>query len=103
MGTVDPIEEITRRYRLRWLGHVERKKPDELTSRLIHCKPTGISLKRGRPPLTLEELQRTDLIARGINNPEHYWFYAIDRKKWKTIVRTSTGLEDKNESDDTDE
>ena len=80
----DSMEAIIMRRRWRWIGHVLRKEPGNITRTALHWTPEG-KHKRGRPKntwcRTVEEERRT---------LQHTWGtiqkLAQNKKEWRTFV-----------------
>jgi hypothetical protein len=77
---LEPIEEVLRRTRLRWFGHVERRGPGEL---IRVCRDVTVPGRRpaGRPRKTWETLVEEDMQILGLRREE-----AADRKGWRAAI-----------------
>ena len=73
-----------RRGRLRWFGHVERKKVDDWVSACRNLKVVG-SRGRGRPRMTWRARSDGDMNDMGLR-PE----MAMDREKWRSGIMWRT-------------
>ena len=74
------ITEIVRRGRLRWFGHLERKRSDDWVSACRKYEVPGRK-GRGRSRKTWDECVRTDLRKGGIDAQ-----CAKDRDEWKNLI-----------------
>ena len=75
------IQEVMRDKRLRWFGHVERSGEDSWIRKCRDVKVEGTG-KRGRPPMSWEEVLRKDLRERGISPS-----CVGDRDKWRAACK----------------
>ena len=66
--------------RLRWLGHVLRKDPDDWVRKCMDYEVDG-KRPRGRPEKTWKDLVEKDMIATGLSRED-----AIDRERWRACV-----------------
>ena len=78
---VEPIEEVMRRGRLRWYGHVERMGDEDWVKR---CRDMEVAGKRarGRPRKTWMETVKGDMTVKGLKKED-----AQDRVKWRAALR----------------
>ena len=58
---VAPIEEKLVQHRLRWFGHVQRRRPEAPVRSGILSQDSNVTRDRGRPKLTWVETIRGDL------------------------------------------
>lgn len=82
---VEAINDVMRRNRLRWFGHVERKLDDDWVKRCMNLDVGGLR-PRGRPKKTWKETVNNDLETSGIRRED-----AQDRDKWRLIIHGKTG------------
>ena len=77
----DIMETIIKRRRWRWIGHVLRKEPGDITRAALHWTPEG-KRKRGRPKNTWRRTAERD--------EDHTWGIsrklAQNRQEWRTFV-----------------
>ena len=79
-----PIDEVIRKRRWRWIGHVLRRPPDAISRVAIRWTPAG-KRKRGRPKETWRRTVETEMKANGWtwNTIENS---ARDREQWRSLV-----------------
>jgi len=77
---LEPVGEVVRGNRLRWLGHVLRKDPDDWVRKCMDYEVEG-KRPRGRPEKTWKDLVEKDMIARGLSRGD-----AMDRERWRVGV-----------------
>src|SRR3989441_254845 len=77
---IEGVEEVVRRGRLRWFGHVERKEADDWVS---HCRNLAVvdGVKKGRPRKTWMECVKEDLEECGLKKED-----AQDRSLWRRSI-----------------
>ena len=83
------IEDKLREVRLRWFGHVKRKKP-EVPVRRCEKIVLGASMGgrgRGRPRKSWEEIIRQDLAILQLTEE-----MALDRNKWRSRIRVNESV-----------
>jgi len=78
---IDDIALVLQQNRLRWYGHVLRKKDDDRVKKCMEYKVEG-PRPRGRPKRTWTEVVPEDCQARKLNAED-----AMDRSKWIKDVR----------------
>ena len=80
----DSMEDIIMRRRWKWIGHVIRREPSNITRTALHWTPEG-KRKRGRPKNTWRRTVEAEL-----KSLHHTWGtiqkLARDRQKWRTFV-----------------
>ena len=77
---IEKIGDVMRRSRLRWIGHVLRKKEDDWVSKSMKMEVEG-SRGRGRPRMTTwEKVVERDMKARRLERRD-----AEDRVKWRAL------------------
>ena len=76
---IEKIGNVMRRSRLRWMGHVLRKKEDDWVRKSMKMEVEG-SRGRGRPRMTWEKVVERDMKARGLERRD-----AEDRVKWRAL------------------
>jgi hypothetical protein len=77
---VEPTGEVCRRNRLRWFGHVERKKNDDWVKRCTRMEVVG-KRPRGRPSKTWMSMLKDDM-KKGALSPVD----ARDRDLWRRSI-----------------
>ncbi len=82
MLDVDPIRQVLQRNRLRWFGHVERKKEDDGVKRAQNLVVDG-RRPRGRPRKTWTDVVKSDMKERNMTRE-----LAHDRTAWRAAVRS---------------
>ena len=78
---LQPIQETIRRNRLRWFGHVKRKKPEDGVKKEHDLVVDG-KRSKGRPRKTWDEVIKTDMKSRGLTCD-----MAQNRAAWKAAIR----------------
>ena len=80
----ESMEDILMRRRWRWIGHILRKKADDITKTALHWTPEG-RRKRGRPKNTWRRTVENEM-----TNLHHTWGsikkMAQDRREWRAFV-----------------
>ena len=80
----ESMEDILMRRRWRWIGHILRKKADDITKTALHWTPEG-RRKRGRPKNTWRQTVENEM-----TNLHHTWGsikrMAQDRREWRAFV-----------------
>ena len=79
------MEEVSRRNRLRWLGHVHRMENNRLPRQAMKWVPTGGRRKRGRPRKNWRAIIEDDLNVMGMSWEEAE-IAAGDRTTWRSCV-----------------
>src|ERR1044072_3697284 len=80
------VEELVRRCRLRWLGHVARMGEDRLPPRLLYGSLEG-KAKRGRPVGRWKDMIEADLKKTKVTR----WYNVVqDRASWRKVVNGET-------------
>lgn len=86
MANQEPLENVIRRRRWRWLGHTLRKDPNRITRQSIEWNPQG-KRHRGRPKMTWRRGLNKDL-----NAANKTWgevkVLAGDRNVWRRTVES---------------
>ena len=77
---VPSMEEVLRRKRLRWFGHVRRMDRARWPSKMLHGVMAGHT-KRGGHPHMWDRVLHDDLDRMDCDDP---WNLCLDRKAWKT-------------------
>src|SRR3989442_1930394 len=77
---IEGVEEVVRRGRLRWIGHVERKEADDLVSKWRNLEVVG-GVRRGRPRMTWMECVKEDMKECGLRKED-----AQDRSVWSRSI-----------------
>ena len=77
---IEGVADVVRRGRLRWFGHVERKRDDDWVSACRNIKVGG-SVGRGRSRKTWEEVIKGDLEAYGLDRKD-----AKNRDLWRSSI-----------------
>ena len=80
---VESIETITRKVRLRWFGHVERRDENHITKLCQNIEVEG-KRPRGRPKTTWSSTILNDLKKMGLTKE-----MAQDRASWRKRISTS--------------
>ena len=81
MLDIVPIEEVMRRRRLRWYGHVERMNDEEWVKRVRDLKVEG-KRPRGRPRISWARVLQEDMELTGLSQQT-----AHDRIRWKAALK----------------
>ena len=77
------VEELVRRCRMRWLGHVARMKEDRLPPQLLYGSLFEGKAKRGRPVGRWKDMIEADLKKTKLTS----WYNVVqDRESWRRIV-----------------
>ena len=76
---IEPLHEVLRRRRLRWLGHIWRKDDEEWVKKCVKWEANG-GRGRGRPRLRWREVVERDMKDRGMVVED-----AFDRQKWRML------------------
>ena len=77
---VKSISDVAGRGRLRWFGHLERKKADDWVSACRNIEVLAVKWKE-RSKKTWEECVRNDMILLGLKRE-----WAQDRVRWKDLI-----------------
>ena len=77
---IEGVEEVVRRGRLRWFGHVERKEADDWVSKCRNLVVVG-GVKKGRPRKTWMECVKEDMKECGLRKED-----AQDRSVWSRSI-----------------
>src|SRR2546425_12768400 len=77
---IEGVEEVVRRGRLRWFGHVERKEADDWVSKCRNLEVVG-GVRRGRPRMTWMECVKEDMKECGLKKED-----AQDRSVWSRSI-----------------
>ena len=78
--SIEGVEEVMRRGRLRWLGHVERKDPKDWVSACRDIRVGG-RMGKGRGRKTWNEVVEEDMRKRGLRRE-----MAMDREYWRSHI-----------------
>ena len=78
--SIEGVEEVMRRGRLRWLGHVERKDPKDWVSACRDIRVGG-RVGKGRGRKTWNEVVENDMKKRGLRRE-----MAMDREYWRSHI-----------------
>jgi len=78
---IDDIISILQQNRLRWYGHVLRKKDTGWVKKCMEYEVDG-SRPRGRPKRTWIEIVQKDCQTRNLNRED-----AMDRGRWKKLIK----------------
>ena len=78
---VSPIDEVMRRGRLRWFGHVQRRDATNVTRRAMELAIPG-TRRRGRPKKTWHQHTKDDMTGVGVTQDVD-----LDRKEWRRRTR----------------
>jgi len=81
---VEPVDDVVRRGRLRWFGHVERKSEDDWVKRCLELEIAG-KAGRGRSRKTWLECVKGDMKDLGVCKAD-----AKDRALWKVKILGKT-------------
>ena len=81
---VQSVDEVVRRGRLRWFGHVERKSGDDWVSACRNVVVAGVRCA-GRGKKTWYECVKDDMKALGLQ-------WAVFRDMWRGFIGASTKL-----------
>ncbi|XP_070043285.1 uncharacterized protein [Nicotiana tomentosiformis] len=76
-----PMEDKMREARLRWFGHVRRRRLDAPVRRCERLALTGMRRGRGRPKKYWGEVIRQDMMRTEISEG-----MALDRKLWRSSI-----------------
>src|SRR5437899_398898 len=77
---IEGVEEVVRRGRLRWFGHVERKEADDWVSKCRNLVVVG-GVRKGRPRKTWMECVKEDMDECGLKKED-----AQDRSLWRRLI-----------------
>src|SRR3978361_1078345 len=79
---IDSVDEVARRSRLRWYGHVERMEDFRLPKRILYSEVDG-GRNRGRPRRRFLDSVKSDLNERGVETSR----IALNRVAWRRVVK----------------
>ena len=82
---MEKIEEVMKRTRLRWLGHLHRMDEDRIPKQAMDWVPSGWKRKRGRPRKNWKDTISKDLADGGLTWEEAAGA-ARDRDGWRTYI-----------------
>ena len=85
---VDSVDEVTRRSRLRWCGHVERMEDFRLPKRILYSEVDG-RRNRGRPRRRFLDSIKSDLNEKGLEWGVETSRIALNRVAWRRVVRAN--------------
>ena len=77
---LDAVGVVVRGNRLRWLGHVLRKDPNDWVRKCMYLEVDG-KRPRGRPEKTWRDVVEKDMKVRGLRKED-----AADRVRWRAGV-----------------
>jgi hypothetical protein len=81
-----PLREILRRHRMRWLGHAARRPDGALVKQLLFAAGVhGSPRPRGRPHLTWMDMAMHDVADLGVS--DEWERVAQDRAQWQALLR----------------
>ena len=86
-ASIETVDTMIRKRRLRWLGHVARMEPHRIPRRLLVCKFIG-----GKRAVGGQKLRWVDFVMRDLKKCklDHEWMHvAQDRDKWSFVVETA--------------
>ena len=75
---IDSVEEVVRRRRLRWYGHVERKEKNDWVSACRYLEVEG-SFGRGRRRMRWEQVIEKDMRKKGVNKQ-------MAQELWREVI-----------------
>ena len=78
---LSPIDEVMRRGRIRWFGHVQRRDATNVTRRVMELAIPG-TRRRGRPKKAWHQQMKEDMAGVGVTQD-----VALDRKEWRRRTR----------------
>jgi len=78
---VDDIALVLQQNRLRWYGHVLRKKDDDWVKKCMEYE-VECPRPRGRPKTTWREVVKEDCQARKLNTE-----VSMDRSRWRKMIK----------------
>jgi len=78
---IDDIILVLQQNRLRWYGHVMKKKDTDWVKKCMEYEVEG-SRPRGRPKMTWREVVQKDCQARKLNRED-----AVDHSRWKKLIK----------------
>ena len=79
MMGIEPVLDVVRRGRLRWMGHILRKDGNSWVRRVMDINVEGRRV-RGRPRKTWVNVVEEDMHMRGLQRKD-----AEDRAKWRAL------------------
>ena len=82
---IESVEEMARRSRLRWYGHVERMNEVRLPKKILYSEANGVR-KRGRPRRRFMDSVKSDLQERCLDLNSNIIGLARDRRAWRGVV-----------------
>ena len=85
MMGIEPVVDVVKRSRLRWMGHVLRKNESDWVRKVMEINVEG-SRARGRPRRTWLNIVEENMCARGLTRED-----AQDRRKWRKLSWGSQG------------
>ena len=83
---VESVEEVARKSRLRWYGHVERMEDFRLPKKVLYSDING-RRNRGRPRRRFLDSVKCDLNERGLEWGVETSRLALDRVAWRRVVK----------------
>ena len=83
---VDSVDEVARRSRLRWYGHVERMEDFRLPKRILYSEVDG-RRNRGRPRRRFLDSVKSDMNERGLEWGVETSRIALNRVAWRRVVK----------------
>jgi len=81
----EPVSLMTKKSRLRWFGHVERKDDNDWIKRYITWEVEGIR-QRGHPKKTCWDCVKNDVESLGLSQKD-----AQFKNKWRKRINWATG------------
>ena len=79
------LSSFVRSMRLRWAGHVARRKENSLLRMCLEGRPEA-RRPPGRPKLRWSDCVRNDLRLLEVDNPDDWHIIAQDRRRWRILV-----------------
>ena len=81
---VDLVEDVLRRRRLRWYGHVKRRDENDPLSRALNLTVDG-RRPPGRPKKSWRKTVKEDMLFVGVQEDD-----ALDRARWRRLIKRQT-------------
>ena len=85
MMGIEPVVDVVKRGRLRWMGHVLRKDENDWMRKVMEINVEG-SRGRGRPRRTWLSVVEEDMHTRGLTRED-----AMDRERWRRLLWSPQG------------
>ena len=86
-ASIETVDTMIRKRRLRWLGHVARMEPHRIPRRLLVCKFAG-----GKHAVGGQKLRWVDVVMRDLKKcklNQEWMHVAQDRDKWSCVAETA--------------